>query len=36
MKSVDFAPKMDRELADKHYLGWQEAVQQVLYRTNQG
>ncbi len=31
MKSIDFAPTMDCELADQFYLGWQAAVQQVLY-----
>jgi glycerol kinase len=36
MENVDFAPKMDRDLADKHYLDWQAAVQQVLYRPKQG
>ena len=30
IKSVDFGAKMDRKLADKYYLGWQAAVQQVL------
>jgi glycerol kinase len=32
MEAVDFAPKMNRDLADKHYLEWQVAVQQVLYQ----
>ena len=36
MESVDYAPKMERELADKYYLGWQAAVQQVLYQPKQG
>ncbi len=36
MESIDFTPKMDRELVDKYYLGWQEAVQRVLYKPNQG
>ena len=36
IESVDFAPKMDRELVDKYYLGWQEAVQQVLFQPQQG
>jgi glycerol kinase len=36
MESVDFTPKMDHELVDKYYLGWQAAVQQVLYQPKQG
>ena len=36
MESVDFTPKMERELADKYYLGWQAAVEQVLYQPKQG
>jgi glycerol kinase len=36
MESVDYAPKMARELADKYYLDWQAAVQQVLYQPEQG
>jgi glycerol kinase len=36
MEPVDFDPKMDRELADKYYQGWQAAVQQVLYQPKQG
>jgi glycerol kinase len=36
IKSVDYAPKMERELAEKHYLDWQAAVQQVLYQPKQG
>jgi glycerol kinase len=36
MESVDFAPKMDRILSDKYYLGWQAAVQQVLYQPKPG
>ena len=32
MDSVDFAPKMERALANKYYQGWQAAVQQVLYQ----
>ena len=35
-KVLDFAPKMDPELADEYYLGWQAAVQQVLYQPKQG
>lgn len=33
MESVDFTPKMDRQLAEKYYLGWQAAVQQVLHQS---
>lgn len=36
METVDFAPNMDRGLAEKHYLDWQVAVQQVLYQPEQG
>jgi glycerol kinase len=36
MESVDFTPKMERTLADKYYLGWQAAVQQVLFQPKQG
>ena len=36
MESVDFDPKMDRELVGKYYLGWKAAVQQVLYQPNLG
>jgi glycerol kinase len=36
MSSIDFAPKMDRILADKYYLDWQAAVQQVLFQPKQG
>ena len=36
MASVDYAPQMERALADQYYLGWQTAVQQVLYRPKQG
>jgi glycerol kinase len=36
MGSVDFTPKMERTLADQYYLGWQAAVQQVLYQPKQG
>jgi len=36
METVNFDPKMDRELADKYYLGWQATVQQVLYQPKQG
>lgn len=32
MGSIDFKPKMDSELVDEYYLGWQAAVQQVLYQ----
>jgi glycerol kinase len=35
MESFDFTPKMERTLADKYYLGWQEAVQQVLIQSKQ-
>ena len=35
-ESVDFAPKMDRELVDNYYRGWREAVQQVLHQPKQG
>ena len=34
--SVDFAPKMDRELASKYYHGWKAAVHQVLYHPVEG
>jgi glycerol kinase len=36
MDSVDFSPRMERALADKYYLDWQAAVQQVLYQPKQG
>jgi glycerol kinase len=36
IKSVDFSPKMERELANKYYQGWQAAVQQVLHQPKQG
>jgi glycerol kinase len=36
MESIDYAPKMACELADKYYLEWQAAVQQVLYQPEQG
>jgi glycerol kinase len=36
MESIDFTPKMDRELSDKYYLDWQAAVKKVLYQPEKG
>jgi glycerol kinase len=36
MESVDYAPKMEPSEANQYYLGWQAAVQQVLYQPKQG
>ncbi len=36
MESVDFDPQMDHKLVSQYYLGWQAAVQQVLYQPPKG